>query len=835
MSAFGSGSAFSFSSPSSSTNKPFSFSNSVPKHPTPLANTFLPPSSTSASATDMVMDGFDDDETDVYEEHLDPPAFTRQDKAKWKASGRTLLAAAARVGGGVAAWVAKQPSKKADEPAILTDKELSLADNMVYISAINSFPPALEDFFSSTCTVFTNLQQIIASAIRLPAPGAGSGVWDTEGNLVALDGVLGPPAPETIVHMRKIVEMYLQDIDRIRHADDIADDTKLTFNDMYGIFNLVRILYLPADGRGQTLLGEELLDWVNQSSPAAINDDGNEIMNTQHPWNNPMFWPFLNRCVLRGFFPTVAQFLNTLSNHPHPPISKLAAIVSQYASSFPRSENFREDHAFLTEHKKWLVRFRSDVDTITGGRSRSNWLGTDSHGDLEWSGWEESFKSLVELMEGKGDRVLAEANDWREAIGAWGVLVDVWLRRDDLPGAIARVLDEIPIDSTIEDDVVLSNICLGPKGIAAALRASGNIDTWLAAHLADVFDKLDMVPDDDEFDMSTRDYLLLAYADSIMDSPSQWKLWRVIAEYLATAADEGHSRLREYILHVALPFGSAPGTDKEGTTMEVETEDDEDAVEDRDMKHFFDLQNTCMSLNLHAEWREICTILASHFMRRREYGRAASLATQARDVEILERIAESIVATYITHGAEEYLKQVNSLPASLLSDTPMLLEDEFDDEDGSGPLALYAQRLIFLAEFRDYLLFMAEGTRDRAATRLVSLIDSPTTPVAFTAVLLAESVELLEDEEIHLGPAGTFELMRTLEDTLGAARFAPHDYLHMLWQYLERTEPQNGKGKANDATKEEEKWAARPLRKLEVVRLALARNLSRAMVAGLEK
>lgn len=56
------------------------------------------------------MDGFDDDEPDVYEEHLDPPAFTPRDKAKWKASGRTLLAAAAPVGGGVAAWVAKQVS-----------------------------------------------------------------------------------------------------------------------------------------------------------------------------------------------------------------------------------------------------------------------------------------------------------------------------------------------------------------------------------------------------------------------------------------------------------------------------------------------------------------------------------------------------------------------------------------------------------------------------------------------------------------------------------------------------------------------------------------------------
>jgi nuclear pore complex protein Nup85 len=36
-------------------------------------------------------------------------------------------------------------------------------------------------------------------------------------------------------------------------------------------------------------------------------------------------------------------------------------------------------------------------------------------------------------MEGKAEAVLEQAADWREAVGAWGVLVDVELKRDDLP------------------------------------------------------------------------------------------------------------------------------------------------------------------------------------------------------------------------------------------------------------------------------------------------------------------------------------------------------------------------------------------------------------------
>ncbi len=51
----------------------------------------------------------------------------------------------------------------------------------------------------------------------------------------------------------------------------------------------------------------------------------------------------------------------------------------------------------------------------------------------EWKEWNEEFRVVIEVMEGKSDRILEEANDWREAVGAWGVLVDVGLRRDDLP------------------------------------------------------------------------------------------------------------------------------------------------------------------------------------------------------------------------------------------------------------------------------------------------------------------------------------------------------------------------------------------------------------------
>lgn len=37
----------------------------------------------------------------------------------------------------------------------------------------------------------------------------------------------------------------------------------MIWEEVQGIFQLATILYLPQDGRGEGLVGEELLDWVN--------------------------------------------------------------------------------------------------------------------------------------------------------------------------------------------------------------------------------------------------------------------------------------------------------------------------------------------------------------------------------------------------------------------------------------------------------------------------------------------------------------------------------------------------------------------------------------------
>lgn len=101
-------------------------------------------------------------------------------------------------------------------------------------------------------------------------------------------------------------------------------------------------------------------------------------------------------------------------------------------------------------------------------------------------------------------------------------------------------------------------------------------------------------------------------------------------------------------------------------------------------------------------------------------------------------------------GQDEYLALVDTLPPTLLAEAPTALlhlqqstsnPTEFPSHSA---VSVFASRITFLSEFRDYLLFLSQDARDRAAGRVVSLLTSGIAPVGFWAVLLVESIRLLE-------------------------------------------------------------------------------------------
>jgi nuclear pore complex protein Nup85 len=188
----------------------------------------------------MAVDGpvGDYDNDDEYAEvlYLDPPAYTRGDKAKWKASGRVFRAAASAVSGEIVGWTTKEvsspPGTASDNQQSGDDKptqagagaasaaaaQPTVGDRVIHVASINAFAASEQRMYAETYTLFLSLQKIVASAIRLPDTNDVE-MWDPAGGI--LESLLGPPSAETVSHMNRLVSMYLEEVSKLRTADGL--------------------------------------------------------------------------------------------------------------------------------------------------------------------------------------------------------------------------------------------------------------------------------------------------------------------------------------------------------------------------------------------------------------------------------------------------------------------------------------------------------------------------------------------------------------------------------------------------------------------------------------
>jgi hypothetical protein len=261
------GSPFSFSTqpsfqPSSSNPPTFSFSNSddfAPKTSPPAQTT---PINAMNGEGNVNSDGSEKEQEDASTLYLEPAAWSRREKAKWKATGRTVMAAVSPVEGEVAAWVAKkvrylsqrgpllmnnQPASDPNKPPTLTGPRMALPDRTLLFASPHVLSDPLINLYTETYTLFTSLQRIVSSSFRLPSLGAAD-AWDNKGNLV-LNCLLGPPGAETVGHMRRLVMMYIEELAKLRGTPDlgVSDTRRVRLTRLGGDEAAVRcgLPYLP--------------------------------------------------------------------------------------------------------------------------------------------------------------------------------------------------------------------------------------------------------------------------------------------------------------------------------------------------------------------------------------------------------------------------------------------------------------------------------------------------------------------------------------------------------------------------------------------------------------
>ncbi|CAE7174105.1 unnamed protein product [Rhizoctonia solani] len=698
---------------------------------------------------------------------------------EFQSSQHTFTASISSRGNGVVAYASSK------NPQVPTKKRLP-ADTLLYFASWDHIPESTVEFYCDTYLTFTTIQNIAKSLKN-----------DSATHLLSEEQITN--------YYSRSIEQYINDAKKqitSLASQDPLPSTYPTYVNILETLQLVQTVYAPHGGQINGLIGEQLLQWLNTSHTVPATAELIRLSALPEPWSDPDFWPTLNKCILRGLSTSSLGFLRRVgSNHPSAPLrtfvrDSLVPVIETH----PRSSDFQRESGFLTAHSRWRERVaevRVAFDKIVD-------VEPEGGDEDEWSRW---VDELLGVLEGDSGVVFALCNEavedgwgFREVIGVWGVWVDVGLKRTQLAKVVEKVAEQMPPDPTIP-----------------ALEVAAQVDPWLAAHLADIFEKVETLDPHDEsprrtYGMSVRDHFVLAYAEHLHSDPT---LFEIELEYMGRCGAIGRERISAVICHISViphPADPKDSADSKSKLKSLGVDDQglplAPRIVDAGMWEGCDrvdkLLSVCDQFGLHDESREICKVVAQHLTREKNYGLAISYCAFANDVRGVGRIATLLLEEYVQNGSASFVKHVAQIPARYMR------------VNATDPIT---SRLQFVARFADFHTFSEDGAKGEAVRLLVRMLDRTIVPRAWQAVVLLDAASLLEgsEEELLITTDDAYELLRYLQNIYTqVALGAGSDYLQVLARITMR-------GKGDAAEKE-------ALQSLDIVRLVLARYLARCTV-----
>ncbi|XP_029456419.1 nuclear pore complex protein Nup85 [Rhinatrema bivittatum] len=194
----------------------------------------------------------------------------------------------------------------------------------------------------------------------------------------------------------------------------------------------------------------------------------------------------------------------------------------------------------------------------------------------------------------------------------------------------------------------------------------------------------------------------------------------------------------------------------------------------------------CEQRQMGEQVRSICKSMAMKAVRNNRLGSALSWSIRAKDAAFATLISDRFLKDYCERGSFSDLDLIDNL----------------------GPAMLLSDRLTFLGKYREFHRLYGKKCFSEAAKLLLSLMTARIAPCSFWMTLLMDALPLLEQKQVIFSAEQTYELMRCLED-------------------LAAVKPDTGETIERQLQDEDDDIETT---KVEMLRLALARNLARAIV-----
>ncbi|NXU56460.1 NUP85 protein, partial [Turnix velox] len=300
---------------------------------------------------------------------------------------------------------------------------------------------------------------------------------------------------------------------------------------------------------------------------------------------------------------------------------------------------------------------------------------------------------------------------------------------------------------------------------------------WFVAHLTDLLDHCKLLQSHNlYFGSNMREFLLLEYASGLF---SHHSLWQLAVDYFDHCPEYGRVYLELHIERIPL-------TTEQKALKVLRICEERQMHEQGDFYTSFfwsvtseATQTDSFPLSLFPAVRSICKIMAMKALRNNRLGSALSWSIRAKDAAFATLISDRFLKDYCERGSFSDLDLIDNL----------------------GPSMLLSDRLTFLGKYREFHRLYGEKRFSEAARLLLLLLTAHIAPCSFWMTLLTDALPLLEQKEVVFSAEQTYELMRCLEDL---------------------TAHKSDKTKSQDDEVE--------TTKVEMLRLALARNLARVII-----
>ncbi|KAL2915273.1 Nucleoporin nup85 [Polyrhizophydium stewartii] len=556
---------------------------------------------------------------------------------------------------------------------------------------------------------------------------------------------------------------------------------------------------------GKTML-EDLKQWLALNHTHDIQGQFEEIVAMVNPTSHPNFWTYIFKCLLRGQFDAATTMLELLPAYKTSDAlggGRLGGMPASLRAAVSATSTSNPVEALKALVKSMpLASAAASAGSVGGGSAqfqqrRMAWkedvLFVFSDGRLSPLLVDERdrrhFETAFGIVAGVEATILEASTTWQEAFVALGMFVYPQLQGSDVQEMLAAVAERFA-PTALLDRVQLA---LLEMDIPKAIRFASTLDWWLATHLVELFDKSGLLGDFEAAgtlgpvgsfgpgwaggwaggnaqgrdECTLSEWYRLAYADYLTSEPT---LWRAALEYYASCARHGAEMLEALVPRIPL---------------------DSD-VKARKLLAFCEAQarrrGGAGAAGLRAAKRQLHRVIARRAMAGGRLGEAIAHYLDGGQGQAVTALCNRLLGEYLTSGdARPFNAVVDSLHPSVV---------------------FRHERVAFLARYRDLHKLYEAQSYVQAGGLLIMLLSSNAAPRAFWRALLLDAIPLLEGEVVVFSVEDTFELMRCLEEVSargrrsGGVRGAPTSG--------------SGPGEADEA--------------LDVLRLALTRNLSRAMV-----